>query len=225
MSSHSVRRHLRLEIDSYDDAIRRFLPGYERMIALAANAAAGARPRHALDLGAGTGALAAAVLERCGNCTVSLIDADPEMLDQARERLAARADRTRFVERSFYGPLPECDAVVASLALHHVPTLERKRELYRAVRDALRPGGVFVNADVTLPSEPAARQADYEAWAAHLVASGIPEDRAWQHFEEWSDEDVYFSLEEEMEALHDAGLAAECLWRSTPSTVVTAVRP
>ena len=28
--SHSVRNHLRLEIDSYDKTIRQFIPGYEK---------------------------------------------------------------------------------------------------------------------------------------------------------------------------------------------------
>lgn len=224
MSSHSVSRHLRLDVESYDEEIRRFLPEYETMIARAADAACAARPRHVIDLGAGTGALAQAVLERSEDCRITLIDVDPEMLDRARARLAPHAQRTQFLERSFHGPLPECDAIVASLALHHVPTLEEKRVLYRAVRAALSADGVFANADVTIPSDPAARQADYEVWAAHLVASGIPEGRAWQHFEEWSDEDVYFSLEEELDALRSAGLDAECLWRTTPSTVMKAVR-
>ncbi len=224
MARHSVRRHLRLEIDDYDRQIRCFLPQYDEMIARAADAVAAVRPAHVIDLGAGTGALAAAVLERCDDCRISLIDVDPEMLEQARERLAPHAGRTDFLERSFHGPLPECDGVVASLALHHVPTLEEKRALYGAIHAALRPGGAFANADVTLPAEPAARDADYRAWAAHLVASGIPEPRAWQHFEEWADEDTYFALEDELAALRDAGLEAECLWRVTPSTVMTAVR-
>ena len=34
---------------------------------------------------------------------------------------------------SFDAPLPECDAAAASLALHHVPTMERKRALYERI--------------------------------------------------------------------------------------------
>ena len=34
--SHSVRRHLRLELDDYDRSIRCFLPAYEEMLSLAA---------------------------------------------------------------------------------------------------------------------------------------------------------------------------------------------
>ncbi len=124
----------------------------------------------------------------------------------------------------FTNTLPDCDAVVASLALHHVPTMDEKRLLYGAIHRSLCPGGVFVNADVTMPTEFDVRQAEYEIWAAHLVASGIAEDRAWEHFEEWAAEDFYFPVEEELSALGDVGLVAECLWRVTPGTVMRGVK-
>ena len=109
-------------------------------------------------------------------------------------------------------------------SLHHVPNLAEKRSLYSAIHACLCPGGVFVNVDVTMPSEPAARRADYETWASHLIASGIAESRAWEHFEEWAAEDFYFPLEEELSALEQAGLASECLWRETPSTVMKGIK-
>ena len=220
--SHSVRRHLRVEIEAYDRSIRAFIPAYEEMLERAARTVAEARPRKVIDLGAGTGALAEAVLRRCEGAAVELIDADAEMLDQARERLAAFASRVTYSVRPFQGPLPACDAAVASLALHHVPTLAEKREIFGAIHAALPPGGLFVNADATMPAEPAARQADYESWAAHLVSCGIEERQAWRHFEEWSGEDTYFPLEEELAALEEAGFDAVCLWRAVPQAVVRA---
>ena len=222
--SHSVRRHLRVEIEAYDRSIRAFIPAYEEMLERTARAVAESRPRRVIDLGAGTGALAEAVLRRCERATVELIDADAEMLDQARERLAAFASRATYSVRPFQGPLPSCDAAVASLALHHVPTLAEKREIFGAIHAALPPGGVFVNADATMPADPAARRADYESWAAHLVSCGIEERQAWRHFEEWSGEDTYFPLEEELAALEEAGFDAVCLWRAVPQAVVRAVR-
>ena len=222
--SHSVRRHLRLELDDYDRSIRCFLPAYEEMLSLAAGIIAETNPGNVLDLGAGTGALTLAVLERCESCRVDLIDIDPEMLDQARERLAPYSSRVRFTERAFQGPLPECDAVTASLALHHVPTMSEKRTLYASVHDALRPGGVFVNADVTIPADPSERRTEYETWAAHLVSCGIGEERAWEHFREWQEEDFYFPLEDELAALTAAGFIADCPWRIMPSTVTRGVK-
>lgn len=220
--SHSVRRHLRVAIDEYDASIRRFIPGYDEMIRTAAAAVAEASPSLALDLGSGTGALAAALLARPEVGTVELVDVDAEMLEHARARLAPFGARARFTRASFADPLPACDAVAASLSLHHVPTLEAKTALFRHIGEALRPGGILVNADVTLPAGEPARAAAWRGWADHLVASGIAEEDAWRHFEEWSGEDTYFPLEAELEALAAAGLQGRCLWRDGVSTVVVA---
>ena len=231
MTTHSVRRHLRLEIAAYDETIRRFIPGYEAMLAVAAREVAagvsrleGSTPRLVLDLGGGTGALAEAILVHPEVGTVAVIDVDEEMLAQARTRLARFGGRVRFHTRSFHDPLPACDGVAASLALHHVRSLDAKRALYRRIHEALRPRGCFVNADATMPVEPAARAATWRGWADHMVACGIDEAQAYAHFEEWAEEDTYFPLEEELGALRAAGFAADCVWREGGMTVVTARR-
>ncbi len=223
--SHSVRSHLRLEIDAYDEAIRKFIPGYEEGLTRAAREVAAVAPAHVLDLGAGTGALAAAILEHDAVRVVEAIDVDAEMLARARIRLHGFGPRARFREQSFDAALPECDAVAASLALHHVPTMERKRAVYARIYRALRPGGVFVNADVTVSADPAAREACYRTWATHLVRCGIEERRAYEHFDEWAAEDTYFPLEEELAAMRDAGFRAECAWQEIPNTLLVGRRP
>jgi hypothetical protein len=48
--------------------------------------------------------------------------------------------------------------------------------------------------------------------------------RAFQHFEEWSGEDRYFSVEEELDAVGRAGLVASIPWRIDPGTVVVGTR-
>ncbi len=53
-------------------------------------------PGRVLDLGAGTGALAGAVVGHPGVGVVELIDVDAEMLDQARARLEGFGGRARF---------------------------------------------------------------------------------------------------------------------------------
>ena len=235
MTTHSVRRHLRLEIAAYDETIRRFIPGYEAMIEIAAReVAAGAAPAGGggippgeglvLDLGGGTGALAEAILAHPVVGAVALIDVDEEMLAQAGARLARFGGRVRLHTRSFLDPLPRCDAAAASFALHHVRSMDDKRALYGRIHGALRPGGCFVNADATMPAEPAARDATWRGWADHMIGRGIAEERAFAHFEEWAEEDSYFPLEEELAAMREAGFRADCVWREGPMTVVTGRR-
>lgn len=221
---HSVRRHLQVAIDAYDASIRDFIPGYEEMIRTAAAAVADGAPRRVLDLGAGTGALADAILHHPSVGETTLLDVDTEMLDQARGRLAPHGARARFMVRSFLDELPACEAVAASLSLHHIPTLDAKGGVYRNIFQALEPGGVFVNADVTMP-EGEARDRAFRGWADHLVASGIAEEEAWGHFQAWADEDTYFPLDAELALLEKAGFRARLLWQQGVSTVVLATKP
>ncbi len=214
--SHSAREHLRLGNDEYDVAIRRFIPGYEFMLRVAAEAVSAVEPALVIDLGAGTGALSEALLERPGVGRLELLDVDPEMMDQAKERLARFSARVRFTLRSYFEHLAECDAFGASLSLHHIPTIEKKSEFFGRLFDALRPGGVFVNSDVNMPVDDEEREQLYRHWADHMVASGIDEDRAWQYFEEWSEEDTYLPLEAELAVLSDAGFEAERVWNDGP---------
>lgn len=217
--SHSVHRHLHVEAAAYDAAIRRFIPGYEAMVDRLVDEVVRARPLRVLDLGAGTGALSAALLERARDARVELWDVDPEMLAVARERLAGFGERALFVERSFDEAFPPCDAIMASLSLHHIPRLEGKAALFQRAHAAIRPGGVFVNADVTMPRGGPERDELYRAWADHQVAEGIVEPQAWQNFDEWAKEDTYFPLDDELQALESAGFVARCVWRQGPSTV------
>jgi len=222
--THSVRAHLRLEINSYDETIRKFIPGYEAGLAKAAAAVAEAAPSLVLDLGAGTGALSAEVLKHNNVGHLCAIDLDVEMFERAKARLLEFGERVSFRQANFLDPFPECDCITASLALHHVPSLEEKRALYRRIFAALRPGGVFANADVTVSDQQDERGATDEIWADQLVAHGIDRTRAFEHFDEWAEEDTYFPLEAELAAMRDAGFDARCVWRKTPNCVLVGVK-
>ena len=217
---HSVESHLGIEIRSYDATIRRWIPRYEEMVGVAAREAVHLGAGSLVDLGAGTGALSEAIFAAGFEGTMQLIDADPQMLDIARLRLARFAARVSFAEQSFLEPLPKCDGVVASLALHHVRALDMKRAVYRRIFDAVSANGFIVNADAAIPSEGVAREAAWRVWIDHMGAHGIDERTALENFAKWEEEDTYFPLEEEISAVSAAGFAAECVWHHGPMTVV-----
>jgi tRNA (cmo5U34)-methyltransferase len=195
------------------------------MLAKAASAVATVGPALVLELGAGTGALAAQLLARSEIGRVELLDIDPEMLDRARARLEGHGGRVRFTVGSYEDALPGCDAIAASLALHHIPSLDAKTALFDRAFHAVGPGGLFVNADANMPADTDERDRLYRFWADHLVEHGIEETRAWQHFAEWAEEDTYFPLEDELAALARVGFEAQCTWRLGPIGVVVARRP
>jgi len=223
--THSVSQHLRIDVDQYDATIQRFIPRYAEMVDRATAEVAARRPGRVIDLGAGTGALAASLLGRTDTTVVELWDVDDAMLEVARVRLARFGDRARFVHGSFDDAFPAADAFMASLALHHVRELTAKAALYQRIATALRPGGVLVNADATITSDAPAQAAIWRGWADHMVANGIEERRAWQHFAEWAGEDRYFPLDQELPALRQAGLEPVVAWQAGPLAVTVSTKP
>ena len=224
--SHSVESHLRLDIGEYDELIRRFIPGYDEMLNeladyLAFNLIKREQPQ-VLDLGTGTGSLAALVLNRIPNASVIGIDTDPAMIVEARKRLADLLPRVTHLLGDFFGPLPHgCDVCMASLALHHIRELPEKRRLYRKILGALNPQGIFVNADAMFAENSPLEAWMRSAWTKHQVASGFSQRDVESHFQQWSNEDRYFDVQTELNLLHDAGFSnLEVVWRHGPMAVV-----
>jgi tRNA (cmo5U34)-methyltransferase len=225
--THSVKQHLDVDAQGYDVQIRRFIPGYDDMLATAVGVLATLAPPdvHILDLGGGTGALSAAVLGGLPEARVTLLDVDAAMLAEARDRLAEFGDRVDFREASFLDPLPPAGAVMASLALHHVHDLEQKVGLYRAIHEALEPGGVFLNVDAAVSDGPRLGALAVDTVVAHMGENGIPEAEAREHIASWADEDRYFPLDSELGALRRAGFAeVDCVWRGGMGSICCALR-
>ena len=225
--THSVKRHLEVEAEDYDVQIRRFIPYYDEMQATGVGMLASlvAPDAHVVDLGAGTGALSAAVLKGLPQANVTVLDVDQDMLAVARHRLADFGDRVSFVEQSFLDPLPQADAFVASIALHHIHKLEQKRDLYRGIRDALPPGGPFLNLDATVSEGSRLSGPMFDSWVAHMVEQGIPEAEARGNIASWQDEDTYFPLDTELAALRQAGFSeVECVWRRSLGSICCGLR-
>ena len=228
--AHSVSGHLKLRVAEYDELIRQLVPAYPAMrpvqldlLALGLpNGGAGAL---VLDLGGGTGALAAAIAERFPGATVEVWDTDPDMLATARERCAAFGERVRYVERTFTDPLPRCDAVAACIALHHVKDMTVKAGIYKNIFAALKPGGIFVNADTAVCATPALRDHAFKLWADTMRPHGINEKQAYAHFASWAHEDYYPPLITELRMLAAAGFAEpECFWREAAAVVFGAMK-
>ncbi len=122
-------------------------------------------------------------------------------------------------------PLPAADAVVASLALHHVHDLRAKTELYRAIHDALAPGGVLLNLDAAVTEDSRLRSLVFDRMAARMGDQGITDAEARRHFAAWADEDRYFPLDAELSALRDAGFdEVECFWRRGLCAILCGLR-
>jgi ubiquinone/menaquinone biosynthesis C-methylase UbiE len=110
-------------------------------------------PLRVLDIGAGYGALAAALLRERPKATALCLDASAAMLKLGEERNPDLKTRMTFVQASLESPdwlnavEGTFDAVISSRALHHFTENQRRRYIFQEVFPLVRPGGCFINAD------------------------------------------------------------------------------
>jgi tRNA (cmo5U34)-methyltransferase len=134
--------------ETYDSERRRLVPCFEEFYGAVTELIVRSCPGspRVLDLGAGTGILSAAIVERAPTAQLHLLDASSEMLEQAAKRLSGH--RFQMSVRSLDTDLPSgpFDAVVSALAIHHLSDTG-KRNLYARILSSLTPGGIFINAE------------------------------------------------------------------------------
>jgi demethylmenaquinone methyltransferase/2-methoxy-6-polyprenyl-1,4-benzoquinol methylase len=157
MSSLALMRWLESTPERYDAGMRIVTLG--RVAALHDAVAEAAAPRpgaRVLEIGCGTGAVTARLVER--GARVTALDQNPAMLEQARTRLERHGDvgdAVSWLERtaSEVDALPAAgfDGVVISLALSEMSPAERGFVLREAGR-RLAPGGALAIADEVWPA-------------------------------------------------------------------------
>ena len=184
--------------ERYLESVQAEVPDYETL--QERTAAAVGTAGEILELGVGTGETARRVLERHPGARLVGIDESPPMLEQARLSLPASADLRvgRLQEALPAGPF---DAVVSALAVHHLTAAE-KRDLFARVLAVLRPGGVFVLADVVVPDD-----------SADVVT---PIEEGY---------DLPDRLDDQLGWLREAGFEPEVVWAARDVAVVRATRP
>jgi trans-aconitate methyltransferase len=241
--------------ESWDRQQEAYLPDREHRFATmldAVDAATdGAAPR-LLDLAGGTGTITLRALARWPGAEATVLDQDPVLLAIAT---ASLRDRATVVSADLKQPewtaaLPgrDFDAVLTATAMHWLEA-DRLATLYAEVREALRPGGIVVNADYMpdddlpafskrlLARADARRDARYAAgavlswrdWWKHVAAQEAlrplvaERDRIYpsdQHSAEWLP-----PVSWHVAALRNAGFAeAGVLWRGGVDAAVIGVR-
>jgi L-threonylcarbamoyladenylate synthase len=200
--SEALHWQYHFDASTYVEEIRGDIPAYDAFqdeVARASGGGADGADR-ILDLGTGTGETASRVLARHPGASLIGIDENEGMLAVARDRLAA--ERVELRAGRIEDPLPEgpFDLVTSALCVHHLDG-DGKAELFGRVRDALRPGGLFVMGDVVVPDDPAG--------ATTSLTPGC---------------DRPSRLEDQLRWLSDAGLEPRVTWEDGDLAVVAARR-
>jgi len=138
----------------YDRSIHQkvlFGPVHEAV--LGAFSSFGAVPRDILDVGCGTGRLLEAAGRRWGEARLTGIDASGRMIAEARHKLGEDPRFTLIEGDASALPAGEAsfDAVFSTMSFHHWGD---QASGIREIARVLRPGGLFVLADVSMPLLP-----------------------------------------------------------------------
>jgi SAM-dependent methyltransferase len=142
----------------------------------------GADELSVIELGSGPGFLAQEILQALPHVDYTALDFSKAMHSLARERLGRLSGGVRFVDANFKQPnwnigLPTFDAVISMQSVHEVRHKKRVPALYAAVRKLLHKDGVFLVCD-------------------HYAGEGG-----------MADHELYMTVEEQGEALRNAGFS------------------
>ena len=176
-----------------------------------------------LDIGTGQGSVAALVLDAFPNARAVGLDVSEPMMEIAAERMARYGDRFRYYLGDFVdGDLPAdlggpFDVAVSSRAIHHLPT-DNKQRLYRAVYQALKPGGGLFTLDSVAPGDDFLRGRYREI---QRVMRGEPARPADSTPRPPSPGHYYETLDEHLGLLRNAGfVGVDCFWKRLGMTVL-----
>jgi SAM-dependent methyltransferase len=100
----------------------------------------GARPRHVMDFGCGTGSTTGLLLEKLGAEAAVGVDLSLRSLDVARKNHAS--ERIEFSSIEKYTSSDTVDLAYCNGVFHHIPRAERGQAL-RFIHRSLRKGGLF----------------------------------------------------------------------------------
>lgn len=174
MKPENMKDFFEARLDTYDEHMLTVVEGCRGGYA----AMAAALPdglNFLLDLGTGTGLELAPILERFPNVSISAIDLSGRMLSCLREKYptahicAVSGDYTKMKLG-----IPFFQAAVSFQSFHHLLP-EARLELYKKIRGALLPGGVYIEGDYTArddAEEAALRESAARARREYGIADG-----------------------------------------------------
>jgi RimJ/RimL family protein N-acetyltransferase/ubiquinone/menaquinone biosynthesis C-methylase UbiE len=212
----------------YDRLRRILIPCFDEFYRTAVEMIPGDRTRalRILDLGAGTGLYAGMVQVVFPQAELTLLDLATEMLAQAKTRFDQLGKSPNilvgdYLQADLDAPY---DVIISALSIHHL-TDDDKIRLYQKVFQALKPGGMFINADQVLGRTPEVEKLYQQQWLDAVRSRGISELdlRAAQHRMTF---DRLAPLNEQLQWLEAAGFEqVDCWYKNLCFAVFGGSRP
>ena len=212
----NVKDHFEEEAQEFDQIIIKLIPYYPQM--LDALITSIPHPENikikVIDLGCGTGTISKIVKTRYPLAVIHCVDIAKNMLEVARHKLSAYPDITyEEADLSHYSFSDSYDAVLSSLALHHLALDKDKMDLYSKVYMSLNPGGLFLNADNVLGANAVRQENDMVHWK-NFMRRSVTEDELQKWIDVHEKEDRPAQLLEQLYWLRTIGFVdIEVIWK------------
>ncbi|MGI5825686.1 MAG: class I SAM-dependent methyltransferase [Bacillota bacterium] len=159
--------------NDFDNLMSKIIPDYNLFQETLVNVLPFEQPEHfrVIDLGCGTGNLGRKILTDFPNAEIVCVDFSEEMLRSAEAKIGK--ERAVFIQADFNDfEFPgKFDAVISSLALHHLETDEDKIAFYRKMYAALNEGGVHLNAENVMSDDIVLQKLYIEKWRHFMQKS------------------------------------------------------
>lgn len=211
----NVKKHFEDEAREFDEIILRLIPQYPQMLDALVSALPFdcSRPVRVIDLGCGTGTLAALVFQKFPKAEVTCLDLAENMIGLARAKLA-QYPLAQYVVGDFESFEGEFDAIVSSLALHHLVTDADKERFYRRIHERLLPDGVFYNADVILGSTDFLQTIYMKKWREFMSRKMSSEEIENKWIPKYEDEDRPTTLIKHLDWMKEIGFVdVDVVWK------------
>ena len=228
MNRDNVKSHFEAEAQEFDRIILRLIPHYTTMVRLLVEAIPFEKsaPLRVVDLGCGTGTVAAKVLESFPNAHITCVDLAENMIAISQAKLK-RYPRVDYVVADFcsFSFDARSDAVISSLALHHLATNEDKRNFYWRIYESLNTGGVFYNADVVLASNDFLQDLYMSEWRRFMSGSISTDEIEGTWIAKYYQEDHPAKLMDQVSWMEEIGFTdVDVLWKYYNFAVYGGVR-
>jgi tRNA (cmo5U34)-methyltransferase len=211
-----VKDHFEEEAKVFDELIKTLIPFYEDMI----QSLILALPFHdkekikVLDLGCGTGNISKEVKEHFPNAQITCVDMAENMIQIAKSKLTPYNDiEFKIADFRDLKFKEDYDGVISSLALHHLQREEQK-SFYCRIKEFLKDGGVFYNADNILGSSPHLNQFYMDKWVEFMLYSHSQEEIETIWIPRYREEDFPSPLRSHIQWLEEAGFQeVDVVWK------------
>ncbi len=202
-------------VKEYDDLIKKHIPFYGDIFwtvfhYLPNNFS----PKNILELGCGTGYLTKLLHEEYKDAKITAVDAAGEMLKTTEFRLKdvnltlieSTFEKLNLKENSY-------DLIISSLAIHHLVDSD-KQKLFKEIHRWLKPGGLFVLADVVRAVSNKIYEEDWNLFKQDNLKNGMSPENLEKMIEHSRTCDHYSTVPDLLDWMRQTGFKnSDVLWR------------